>query len=87
MQLTLYVCNKVDQNDLIQNFLDNFKAQSSEECQIEVIDVLESPNSAILDDAFATPMIVRHLPEPEKKILINLHNEDVVVRLLEQLYM
>lgn len=48
---------------------------------IEVIDVLEKPNLAEEERILATPTIVRLLPEPVKKIILNLNNNTNLVGL------
>lgn len=46
---------------------------------IEVIDLLENPRLAAGDQILAVPTLVRHLPEPIKKIIGDLSNEDRVL--------
>ena len=47
--------------------------------QIEVIDLLENPKLAAGDQILAVPTLVRHLPEPIKKIIGDLSNEERVL--------
>ena len=47
--------------------------------RIEVIDLLVSPKLAAGDQILAVPTLVRHLPEPIKKIIGDLSNEDRVL--------
>jgi circadian clock protein KaiB len=56
---------------------------------IEVIDLMENPRLAVGDQILAIPTLVRKLPEPVKKIIGNLANEEQVLvgldlRLVEQ---
>lgn len=50
---------------------------------IEVIDVARSPELAARDQILALPTLVRRLPEPIKKIIGDLSNEDRVLVGLE----
>ena len=47
--------------------------------RIEVIDLLENPKLAAGDQIVAVPTLVRHLPEPIKKIIGDLSNEERVL--------
>jgi circadian clock protein KaiB len=47
--------------------------------QIEVIDLLERPQLAKGDQILAVPSLVRRLPEPVKKIIGDLSNEERVL--------
>jgi circadian clock protein KaiB len=46
---------------------------------IEVIDLLENPQLAAGDQILAIPTLVRHLPEPIRKIIGDLSNTDRVL--------
>ena len=47
--------------------------------RIEVIDLLQNPKLAAGDQILAVPTLVRKLPEPIKKIIGNLSDEDKVL--------
>lgn len=47
--------------------------------RIEVIDLLKTPQLAAGDQILAMPTLVRRLPEPIKKIIGDLSNEDRVL--------
>jgi len=47
--------------------------------RIEVIDLLVNPQLAAGDQILAVPTLVRHLPEPIKKIIGDLSNEERVL--------
>ncbi len=47
--------------------------------QIEVIDLLEKPQLAEGDQIFAIPTLVRKVPEPMRKIIGDLSNEEKVL--------
>ena len=47
--------------------------------RIEIIDLLKTPQLAAGDQIIAVPTLVRHLPEPIKKIIGDLSNEERVL--------
>ena len=47
--------------------------------RIEVIDLTKSPQRAASDQILAVPALVRRLPEPVRKILGDLYNEERVL--------
>jgi circadian clock protein KaiB len=47
--------------------------------EIEVVDLLVNPKLAAGDQILAVPTLVRHLPEPIKKIIGDLSNEERVL--------
>jgi len=47
--------------------------------RIEVIDLMKTPQLAAGDQIFAVPTLVRRLPEPIKKIIGDLSNEERVL--------
>ena len=49
------------------------------EYRIEVIDLIKTPQLAAGDQIFAVPTLVRRLPEPIKKIIGDLSNEERVL--------
>ena len=52
-------------------------------CDIEVIDVLETPEQALQAHVFATPMLVKELPEPVQRILGDINDARRVLMLLD----
>lgn len=50
--------------------------------QLEVVDVLESPERAIVDKVIATPTLIKHNPLPSCRIVGDLSNRMRVVRAL-----
>ena len=40
--------------------------------ELEIIDVLQEPERGLRDDVLMTPMLVRHTPAPERRMLGNL---------------
>lgn len=47
--------------------------------EIKVIDLIENPRLAEGDQIFAVPTLIRQLPEPVKKIIGDLSNEEKVL--------
>ena len=47
--------------------------------RIEIIDLMKTPQLAAGDQIFAVPTLVRRLPEPIKKIIGDLSNEERVL--------
>jgi circadian clock protein KaiB len=79
-QLRLYVAGLTAKS---VTALDNLKriceTHLADRYQIEVIDLLLNPKLAAGDQILAVPTLVRHLPEPIKKIIGDLSNEDKVL--------
>ena len=63
--------------------LENLKKICEEEVpgryHIEVIDLLENPTLAEGDQIIAIPTVVRHLPEPVRKIIGDFSNKEKVL--------
>ena len=79
-QLRLYVAGQTAKS---MTALDNLKriceTHLAGRYRIEVIDLLVNPKLAAGDQILAVPTLVRHLPEPIKKIIGDLSNEDRVL--------
>jgi circadian clock protein KaiB len=79
-QLRLYVAGQTTKS---MTALDNLKriceTHLAGRYRIEVIDLLVNPKLAAGDQILAVPTLVRHLPEPIKKIIGDLSNEDRVL--------
>ncbi|NCO51935.1 MAG: circadian clock protein KaiB [Deltaproteobacteria bacterium CG23_combo_of_CG06-09_8_20_14_all_51_20] len=79
-ELRLYVAGQTPRS---MAALSNLKKLCEEhlhgEYRIEVIDLLETPALAKGDQIFAIPTLVRKLPEPIKKIIGDLSNEERVL--------
>lgn len=80
IQLRLYVAGQTPKSQLA---LTNLKQICEEHLQgryeIEVVDLLESPQLAAGDQILALPTLVRRLPEPIKKIIGDLSNKERVL--------
>ena len=79
--LTLYI---VSLNEEFKTFIERLKAILSasyqpDEWQLDVIEVLYMPEKALENDVFATPMLVRELPEPVLHVLGDLSKMPSVI--------
>ena len=79
-ELRLYVAGKTPKS---VTAFSNLKKYCEEYLQgqyrIEVIDLLEQPQLAEGDQIFAIPTLVRKVPEPIRKIIGDLSNEEKVL--------
>ena len=79
-ELRLYVAGKTTKS---VTALTNLKKYCEEHLKgrykIEVIDLLEKPQLAEGDQIFAMPTLVRKVPEPIRKIIGDLSNEEKVL--------
>lgn len=79
-KLRLYVAGKTSKSLIA---FENLKTICEEhlkgQYKIEVIDLLEKPQLARGDQIFATPTLVRKLPEPLKRIIGDLSNKEMVL--------
>jgi circadian clock protein KaiB len=79
-QLRLYVAGKTAKSTAaFENLQRICETYLSGRYKIEVIDLLVNPKLAAGDQILAVPTLVRHLPEPIKKIIGDLSNEDRVL--------
>jgi len=78
--LRLYVAGQTDKSIRAIRNLNRICAEHLEgRFTIEVIDLLERPQLAEGDQILAIPTLVRRLPEPIKKIIGDLSNEERVL--------
>ncbi|MDB5145378.1 MAG: circadian clock protein KaiB [Mucilaginibacter sp.] len=79
-ELRLYVAGKTEKSVVA---LTNLKKYCEEhlkgQYRIEVIDLLEKPQLAEGDQILAIPTLVRKVPEPIRKIIGDLSNEEKVL--------
>jgi circadian clock protein KaiB len=79
-QLRLYVAGQTPKSvAAIDNLNRICETHLSGRYKIEVIDLLVNPKLAAGDQILAVPTLVRHLPEPIKKIIGDLSNEERVL--------
>lgn len=51
----------------------------TEEVSLELVDVLRDPERALLDAVLVTPTLIRVAPEPERRVIGNLHDRTVLL--------
>ncbi len=79
-QLRLYVAGHTSKSKAALNNLSKIcETHLANRYTIEVIDLLVNPKLAAGDQILAVPTLVRHLPEPIKKIIGDLSDEDRVL--------
>ena len=79
-QLRLYVAGQtVKSRAALENLNRICETHLAGRYRIEVIDLLINPKLAAGDQILAVPTLVRHLPEPIKKIIGDLSNEERVL--------
>ncbi|WP_130536685.1 circadian clock KaiB family protein [Thiomicrorhabdus indica] len=72
IELKLFVVNPKQHEQLIQEFEKSLADNFEKDYVFEVIDVLSTPEKAMENQVFATPMLMREFPEPVQKILVDI---------------
>jgi circadian clock protein KaiB len=79
-QLRLYVAGKTEKSlTALSNLKRICETYLAGQYRIELIDLLQTPQLAAGDQILAVPTLVRRLPEPIKKIIGDLSNEERVL--------
>ena len=79
-ELRLYIAGKTPKSVTALTNLKNYcEAHLKGQYSIEVIDLLKKPQLAEGDQIFAVPTLVRKFPEPIRKIIGDLSNEEKVL--------
>jgi circadian clock protein KaiB len=79
-ELRLYIAGQTPKSVLaLQNITRYCEEYLEGKYAIEVIDLLQNPQLAEGDQIFAIPTLVRKLPEPMRKIIGDLSNEEKVL--------
>ncbi len=79
-ELRLYVAGQTPKSILaIKNITKYCKEHLDGQYSLEVIDLLKNPQLAEGDQIFAIPTLVRKVPEPIRKIIGDLSNEERVL--------
>lgn len=79
-ELRLYIAgNTPKSNAAIRNLKKYCEEHLKGEYEIEVIDLLVSPQLAAGDQILAIPTLVKKVPEPVRKIIGDLSNEEKVL--------
>lgn len=78
--LRLYVTGRTPNSQrAIANLKKLCESDLAGEYDVEVIDVLENPGLAENEKILATPTLVKHLPEPVRKIIGDLSDHEKVL--------
>lgn len=79
-ELRLYIAGQTPKSVLaLKNITRYCEQHLTGEYEIEIIDLLKTPELAEGDQIFAIPTLVRKLPEPMRKIIGDLSNEEKVL--------
>lgn len=79
-ELRLYIAGQTPNSVLaLKNITKYCKEHLEGKYIIEVIDLLKNPQLAEGDQIFAIPTLVRKVPVPLRKIIVDLSNEDKVL--------
>lgn len=79
-QLRLYVAGQTEKSlTAFQNLKRICETHLAGQYRIELIDLVKTPQLAAGDQILAVPTLVRRLPEPIKKIIGDLSNEERVL--------
>ena len=79
-QLRLYIAGQTPKSILaLKNINKYCKEHLEGQYSIEIVDLLKSPQLADGDQIFAIPTLVRKVPEPIRKIIGDLSNEEKVL--------
>lgn len=85
VELMLFVVNPQSHQALIDEFTMALDQHLPDAYMLNVIDVLSMPEKAIEHQVFATPMLIRHFPEPIMKLLLNISNlQDILVSIKDE---
>lgn len=74
IELKLFVVNPKQHEVLIEEFEKTLRHYFAKEYSFEVVDVLSTPEKAMENQVFATPMLMREFPVPMQKILVDIAN-------------
>jgi circadian clock protein KaiB len=79
-ELRLYIAGQTPKSILaLKNITQYCKTHLEGRYSIEIIDLLKNPQLAEGDQIFAIPTLVRKFPEPIRKIIGDLSNEEKVL--------
>ncbi len=79
-ELKLYVAGKTPKSQIaLRNLKKYCEEHLKGKYKIEIIDLLKKPQLAEGDQIFAVPTLVKKVPEPMRKIIGDLSNEEKVL--------
>lgn len=79
MKLRLYVTGQTPSAACAVATLEDVLKEFEGRMQVEVIDVLEDPISALNDDVYATPTVFRISPEPVRRLFGDLSRKETII--------
>lgn len=79
MKLRLYVTGQTPSAARAVATLEDVLKEFEGRMQVEVIDVLEDPISALNDDVYATPTVFRISPEPVRRLFGDLSRKETII--------
>lgn len=83
LQIQLYISGHTPESDAMLAELDaSLKVEFPGQYSFDVIDVLVTPEKAVENDVFATPMLLRTVPEPVLKLIGKIARVKKVVGLI-----
>ena len=83
IKLTLYVAGSTSQSErAIANIHRIVADLLTDNCEINIVDVLESPQTAERANVMATPTLIRELPTPERRAIGDLSDTKEVLKSL-----
>ncbi len=82
VRVRLYVAGESPNSTAALANLRSAIAQVSARVDIEVIDILSDPMRCLRDGIVMTPMLVRYLPAPERRVLGNLRDRAMLLGVL-----
>lgn len=83
LQLRLYVAGDAPNSAAAVSNLRTVVAELPEDgVDIEIVDVVQTPERGLQDGIFVTPMLVKVAPAPERRVLGNLRNRHLLLSAL-----
>ena len=83
IKLRLYVTGQTPSAERAIATLEDVLKDFDGRMQLEIIDVLEDPISALNDDVYATPTVFRISPEPIRRLFGDLSRKETIIAGLE----
>lgn len=80
--LELYVFSGAPDSEKALAVMQQLSQKLGEECHFTIIDVHREPEKALLAGILVTPTLIRRHPEPQKKIIGRLRDEEQIVTTL-----
>jgi circadian clock protein KaiB len=83
LRLRLYIAGESPNSNLAKTNLHAAIAHlASSEVNLEVIDVLRSPERGLVDGVLVTPTLIRFAPSPEQRVIGNLRDRSALLACL-----